>query len=177
MKAVRLSLPILSALFSFLFILLISFSSDRYVGIYKEIVELTFVYLIEGCGKTSFEINDTIPHTRIDMGYGYAERDLPQVSIRSECCSVPSFQLENFHIFDKGLAKKRFHKYVKSKRLNRLTLQIKEKLFINGQHSQGYCIRQEKTKEIGFSRSLHSTSLLSLILSTVTIGQSMAIGA
>ena len=51
-------------------------------GIYKESVELTFVYLIEGCGKTSLEINDTIPHTRIDMGYGYAERDLPQVSIR-----------------------------------------------------------------------------------------------
>ena len=75
---------------------------------YKESVELTFVYLIEGCGKTSLEINDTIPHTRIDMGYGYAERDLPQVSIRSECCSVPSFQLENFHIFDKGLAKNTF---------------------------------------------------------------------
>ena len=39
------------------------------MGIYKESVELTFVYLIEGCGKTSLEINDTIPHTRIDMGY------------------------------------------------------------------------------------------------------------
>jgi len=76
--------------------------------IYKESVELTFVYLNEGCGKTLLEINDTIPHTRIDMGYGYAERDLPQVSIRSECCSVPSFQLENFHIFDKGLAKNTF---------------------------------------------------------------------
>ena len=50
-------------------------------NIYKESVELTFVYLIEGCGKTQSEINDTIPHTRIDMGYGYAERDLPQVSI------------------------------------------------------------------------------------------------
>ena len=39
----------------------------------KESVELTFVYLIEGCGKTLIAINDTIPHTRIDMGYGYAE--------------------------------------------------------------------------------------------------------
>ena len=27
------------------------------------------VYLSEGCGKTQLEINDTIPHTRIDMGY------------------------------------------------------------------------------------------------------------
>ena len=48
----------------------------------KESVELTFVYQVEGCGKTQAKINDTIPHTRIDMGYGYAERDLPQVSIR-----------------------------------------------------------------------------------------------
>ena len=52
------------------------------IGINKESVELTLVYLLEGCGKTLLEINDTIPHTRIDMGYGYAERDLPQVSIR-----------------------------------------------------------------------------------------------
>ena len=48
--------------------------------IYKESVELTFVYLIEGYGKTSLEINDTIPHTRIDIGY--AEHDPPLVSIR-----------------------------------------------------------------------------------------------
>ena len=66
-------------------------SAKELWGIYKESVELTSVYLNEGCGKTLLEINDTIPHTRIDMGYGYAERDLPQVSIRSECCSVPSF--------------------------------------------------------------------------------------
>ena len=32
--------------------------------------------------RPNWKINDTIPHTRIDMGYGYAERDLPQVSIR-----------------------------------------------------------------------------------------------
>ena len=37
--------------------------------IYKESVELTFVHLLEGWGKTLSEINDTIPHTRIDMGY------------------------------------------------------------------------------------------------------------
>ena len=84
------------------------------ISIYKESVELTSVYLIEGCGKTLIAINDTIPHTRIDMGYGYTERDLPQVSIRSECCSVSSSYYENYHIFDKGLAKKHFHKYVMS---------------------------------------------------------------
>ena len=49
-------------------------------NIYKESVEPTFVYLIEGCGKTSIAINDTIPHTRIDIGY--AEHDPPLVSIR-----------------------------------------------------------------------------------------------
>ena len=42
------------------------------MDIYKESVELTFVHLHEGCGKTLAKINDTIPHTRIDMGYGYA---------------------------------------------------------------------------------------------------------
>ena len=43
--------------------------SDCLRVIYKKSVELTFVYLLEGCGKTQSEINDTIPHTRIDMGY------------------------------------------------------------------------------------------------------------
>ena len=51
-------------------------------GIYKESVELTSVYLIEGCGKTLAKKNDTIPHTRIDMGYWDAECTQPQVSIR-----------------------------------------------------------------------------------------------
>jgi hypothetical protein len=31
----------------------------------KESVELTFVYLSEGCGKTYVRINDAIPHTWI----------------------------------------------------------------------------------------------------------------
>ena len=52
------------------------------IGINKESVELTFVYPSEGCGKTLVEINDTIPHTRIDMGYQDTECALPQVSIR-----------------------------------------------------------------------------------------------
>ena len=32
-------------------------------SVYKESVELTFVYLSEGCGKTYVRINDAIPHT------------------------------------------------------------------------------------------------------------------
>ena len=44
-------------------------AKDDIRGIYKESVELTSVYLSEGCGKTLVEINGTIPHTRIDMGY------------------------------------------------------------------------------------------------------------
>lgn len=47
-------------------------------------VELTFVHL-EGCGKTRLEIKDTIPHTRVDMGYQGAEYTYPQVP------SVPYF--------------------------------------------------------------------------------------
>ena len=79
------------------------------MGIYKESVELTFVYLNEGCGKTLLEINDTIPHTRIDMGYQSTQnvpvhRDLYE----SECCSVRPSNKENFHIFIKGLAKNTF---------------------------------------------------------------------
>ena len=46
-------------------------------NIYKESVELTFVYLLEGCGKTQSEINDTIPHTVVDMGYQGAECTYP----------------------------------------------------------------------------------------------------
>ena len=48
------------------------------IGTYKESVELTFVYLNEGCGKTHAKINDTIPHTVVDMGYQGAERTYPQ---------------------------------------------------------------------------------------------------
>ena len=48
------------------------------MDIYKESVELTFVYLSEGCGKTLSEINDTIPHTVEDMGYQGAECTYPQ---------------------------------------------------------------------------------------------------
>ena len=52
----------------------------------KESVELTFVYLLEGCGKTLSKIDDTIPHTRIDMGYRGTQnvpvhRDLYEVSV------------------------------------------------------------------------------------------------
>ena len=61
--------------------MVLSFNSNMTI-IYKESVELTSVYLSEGCGKTLVEINDTIPHTRIDMGYQGTEYALPQLSIR-----------------------------------------------------------------------------------------------
>lgn len=54
----------------------------------KESVELTSVYLIEGCGKTQAKINDTIPHTRIDMGYrGTQKAPVHMYLYESECCS------------------------------------------------------------------------------------------
>ena len=66
----------------------------------KESVELTFVYLLEGCGKTHAKMNDTIPHTRIDMEYqGMRNMPVHRYLYESECCSVPSFSIENYHIF------------------------------------------------------------------------------
>ena len=50
--------------------------------IYKESVELTSVHPVEGCGKTQSELNNTIPHTRIDMGYRDAGCTRAHVSIR-----------------------------------------------------------------------------------------------
>ena len=64
------------------------FSPERY-SIYKESVELTFVYLLEGCGKTLSKISDTIPHTRIDMGYR-VRRTRPATGIYTKVSVVPS---------------------------------------------------------------------------------------
>ena len=75
----------------------------------KESVELTSVYLSEGCGKTWLEINDTIPHTRIDMGYrGTKNVPFHRYLYESECCPYRPTSLENFHILRKGLAKNTF---------------------------------------------------------------------
>ena len=78
------------------------------VWLQKESVELTSVYPNEGCGKTQSEINDTIPHTVVDMGHQGTECTYPHDSTRNECCFVPSFRLENYHIFIRGLAKNTF---------------------------------------------------------------------
>ena len=51
-------------------------------------MELTFVYLIEGCGKTQSEINDTIPHTRIDMVV-LVRRMRPATGIYAKVSVVP----------------------------------------------------------------------------------------
>ena len=51
-------------------------------------MELTFVYLLEGCGKTYAKINDTIPHTRIDMGV-QVRRTRPATGIYTKVSVVP----------------------------------------------------------------------------------------
>ena len=38
---------------------------------YKKKVWSCSAYHVEGCGRTLTTVNDAIPHTRIDMGYGY----------------------------------------------------------------------------------------------------------
>ena len=58
------------------------------LAIYKESVELTSVYLIEGCGKTLIAIKDTIPHTRIDMGVR-VRRTRPATGIYANVSVVP----------------------------------------------------------------------------------------
>ena len=58
----------------------------------------------------------------------------------SECCSVSSIRLENYHIFKKGLAKNTFT-ICMSVRHSRTTM-TKLRIFFYGQHSQGYCTRQ-----------------------------------
>ncbi len=100
----------------------------EYQGVHtKKSVELTFVHPTEGCGKTQSEMNDTIPHTVVDMGYQGAERTYPHESTRSECCSVSSIRLENYHIFSRGLAKNTFTicNVMQSKLRNPTNLQTK----------------------------------------------------
>ena len=44
------------------------------------------------CPKKKLEINDTIPHTRIDMGYqGTQNVPVHRYLYESECCSVSPF--------------------------------------------------------------------------------------
>ena len=92
------------------------------MNIYKESVELTFVYLSEGCGKTQAKINDTTPHTVVDMGYQGAECTYPHESTRSECCSVRPLALKTSTFSDKDL-RKTLSQICNVKRFNRLTLQ------------------------------------------------------
>ena len=75
----------------------------------KKSVELTSVYPIEGWGKTRSWTNGTIPHTLIDMGYrGTLNVPVHEYLYESECCPYHPHDLENFHIFDRGLAKNTF---------------------------------------------------------------------
>ena len=82
-------------------------------NIYKESVELTSVYLLEGCGKTPTAINDTIPHTRIDMGYqGTQNVPVHRYLYESECCSVLSCYMKTTTFSRKDL-RKTLSQYVK----------------------------------------------------------------
>ena len=75
----------------------------------KESVELTSVYLIEGCGKTRSKIRrHNTPHSN---RYGISgHRMCPSTSIYTKVSVVPfrPFDQENFHIFNQGLAKNTF---------------------------------------------------------------------
>ena len=86
-------------------------------------MELTFVYLIEGCGKTLIAINDTIPHTRIDMGYRAQNvlnhKYLYEVSVvpyRPAIMKTTTFSIKDL--------RKTLSQYVMSGGQSRMTLQI-----------------------------------------------------
>ena len=94
-------------------------------SIYKESVELTFVHLVEGCGKTL--IIDRRHNTPHSDRYGVrVRRTRPVTGIYTKVSVVPfrPYDQENFHIFNKGLAKKHFHKYVMPNGQNRVTSQM-----------------------------------------------------
>jgi len=68
-------------------------------------VELTFVYLVEGCGKTL--IIDRRHNTPHSNRYGVRVRRMrPATGIYTKVSVVPfrPYDQENFHIFNKGLA-------------------------------------------------------------------------
>ena len=67
------------------------------VDIQKESVELTFVYLLEGCGMTYGRIKDTMPHTWIV--WVDAQRVHSHIAIQEMSAVRSSSSLENFHIF------------------------------------------------------------------------------
>ena len=52
--------------------------------------------------------NDTIPHTVVDMEYQGAECTYPMYLHEVSVVPFRPYDLENFHIFDKGLAKNTF---------------------------------------------------------------------
>ena len=94
------------------------------IHIYKESVELTFVYLSEGCGKTL--IIDRRHNTPHSDRYGVrVRRKRPAACIYTKVSVVPfrPYDQENFHIFNKGLAKNTFT-ICNAKRLNRPTTQM-----------------------------------------------------
>ena len=101
-------------------------------------MELTFVYLSEGCGKTQLEINDTIPHTRIDMGYqGTQNVPVHRYLYESECCSVHPLAKKTSTFSCKDL-RKTLSQYVMQDGITAWHDKCR-KSFSNGQHSQGYC--------------------------------------
>ena len=92
-------------------------NSERTICI-KRKCGVDFVYLIEGCGMTRTEINDTMPHTWIVWGE-YAKCVQSHNYTRNECCRIPSvLKTSTFSIRE---CENTF--YMSAKREKRLTLQ------------------------------------------------------
>ena len=78
------------------FPLLYYWLSVKYKSYFGSSVELTFVYLSEGCGKTYVRINDAIPHTWIVWDTRWRA---VHISIQEVSAIRRPLTFENFHIF------------------------------------------------------------------------------
>ena len=115
------------------------------MGINKESVELTFVYLLEGCGKTQSKINDTIPHTRIDMGYRGTENvPFHRYLYESECCPYRLLLLKTSTFSNKDL-RKTLSQYVMTIRFTDYHCKCKNFSFTNNTH-RGIAKMNKKSK-------------------------------
>ena len=105
--------------------------------IYKESVELTFVYQVGGCGMTLTEINDAIPHTWIVWGR-YAERIPPHSYTRKSVVRRPSvLKLPHFLL---RTIRKHFQKNVLLFTYRGVKHNKDKKCFSFEQHFSGYRI-------------------------------------
>ena len=136
--------------------------------IYKESVELTSVYLIEGCGKTRSKIKrHNTPHSD---RYGVSRhRTYLSSLIYTKVSVVPSrpFDQENFHIFNQGLAKNTFT--ICNVRRSRPKDRTKVKNVFNPDNTHiGYCVSGNMIRSFPLSSHLVKLIFYPILIQSIT---------